>query len=132
MREMSLSHQAHMKAIHETGARLTHDIKNLVQSLTLMITTANTLPPSEASDQLFKRNLEVITERLQKTLTKLKNPDLDQETFIPLSAWWQNITEQYTAKDIELIKNIDTDFEIPSEAFTNMLDNLHDNAKRNS
>ncbi len=130
VREVTLSRQAHMSAIHETGARLTHDIKNLVQSLTLMITTANTLPPSEASDQLFKRNLEIITARLQKTLSKLKNPDSDSEVFIPISAWWHNIAEQYTASDIKLIKNIDYEFDIPSEAFTNMLDNLHDNAKK--
>lgn len=130
VREVELSRQAHMSAIHDTGARLTHDIKNLVQSLTLMITTANTLPPSEASDQLFKRNLETITERLQKTLTKLKSPDSESEVFMPLSAWWQNIAAQYNASDITLIKNIEKEFDIPSEAFTNMIENLHDNAKK--
>lgn len=129
-RELELSRQAHMTAIHETGARLTHDIKNLVQSLTFMVTTANTVPTSDASDELFKRNLEVITERLQKTLAKLKNPDANNENFIALSAWWKNITDIYNAADISFIANIDNDIDIPSEAFTNVLSNLHDNAKK--
>ncbi|MBA1333216.1 hypothetical protein QQ73_19875, partial [Candidatus Endoriftia persephone str. Guaymas] len=32
-REKRLSEQAHLRAIYETGARLTHDIKNILQAM---------------------------------------------------------------------------------------------------
>lgn len=31
-----LSQMAYLKAIHETGARITHDVKNLLQSLNML------------------------------------------------------------------------------------------------
>ena len=35
IREKTLTQQTHLKAIYETGARITHDIKNLLQSFWL-------------------------------------------------------------------------------------------------
>jgi len=130
LREQTLASQARMSAIHDTGARLTHDIKNLVQSMTLMISTSKELPPSEKSDQLFKRNLEIITQRLQNTLTKLKTPEVDNETFMKLDAWWESIVERYEQLNIDLEFDSNFNIQVPSDAFTNMIENLHDNAMK--
>ncbi len=39
-REEQMHSAAYMRAVYETGARLTHDIKNLLQSLSVLCTAA--------------------------------------------------------------------------------------------
>lgn len=62
-REQELTQRAHLQAIYETGARVTHDIKNLLQSLR----TVTTLVRDQSDDsrlellQLLQRQLPHIT-----------------------------------------------------------------------
>lgn len=125
-REIALLQRAHMQAIHETGARLTHDIKNLIQSLTLMLSTANIKSPT--SDELFIKNLEVITQRLQQTLVKLRNPEHVSEQKALLSGWWAALRKRLEQENILYTANITMDRQIPVEMFNNVVDNLLDNA----
>ncbi|NNE64349.1 MAG: hypothetical protein HKN34_09720, partial [Gammaproteobacteria bacterium] len=71
--------QEHFATIHHTGARLTHDIKNILQSIkaSLEILWAD----SDTTDQqkLLQSNLTQISERLESTLNKLKTPKLDSQ-----------------------------------------------------
>lgn len=125
-REVSLLQRAHMQAIHETGARLTHDIKNLIQSLTLMLSTANIKSPT--SDELFIKNLEIITQRLQQTLVKLRNPEHISEQKALLSVWWASLEKRFEQENIAYSGNLTEDRQIPIEVFNNVVDNLLDNA----
>ena len=72
-RESALRADAYLQAVHETGARLTHDIKNLLQSLYALTSMA----PKEAAEGyagLLQRQLPQLTRRLHATLEKLRAP----------------------------------------------------------
>lgn len=130
-REISLSRSAHMEAIYETGARLTHDVKNLLQSLTLMLSAADIKPRSDDNNRLFFKNLEIITHRLQQTLSKLRNPETFSEHVVSLYSWWSEIKQRETAHDyIVFTEEVTEGIEVPEELFNGVLDNLLDNAKK--
>ncbi|HEX7028776.1 MAG TPA: ATP-binding protein [Gammaproteobacteria bacterium] len=130
-REITLSRSAHMEAIYETGARLTHDIKNLLQSLTLMLSAADIKPRKEENDKLFFKNLEIITQRLQQTLSKLRNPETFSEHMISLHNWWTEIKQRETDnRHVVFTEEITEGIEVPEELFNGVLDNLLDNAKK--
>ncbi len=95
VRERELAERAHLSAIYETGARVTHDIKNLLQSLyTLtvavrgMVSGGRTGQPRGEVEALLERQLPQICERLQLALEKLRAPGGDETRREPLSAWW--------------------------------------------
>ncbi len=130
-REASLSRSAHMEAIYETGARLTHDIKNLMQSLTLMLSAANAKPMAEEDSKLFFSNLEIITNRLQQTLVKLRNPETFTEHSVSIFSWWNEIKRRESNQDyIHFSEELAEGIEIPEELFDSVLENLLDNAKK--
>jgi signal transduction histidine kinase len=130
-REISLSRSAHMEAIYETGARLTHDVKNLLQSLTLMLSAADIKPRKEDNDRLFFKNLEIITQRLQQTLSKLRNPETFSEHMVSLHNWWAEIRQREADNDyVAFTEEIAEGIEVPEELFNGVLDNLLDNAKK--
>ena len=54
------------RAVHETGARLTHDIKNILHTLSALTNSSNT--------DLIRRQMSVLRKRLETTLSKLQNP----------------------------------------------------------
>ena len=131
LREISLSRSAHMEAIYETGARLTHDIKNLLQSLTLMLSATNVKPMTTEDTKLFFKNLEIITQRLQITLLKLKNPETLSQNGVSLKNWWADVQERESSnKFIRFVGDVAEDIEVPEELFNSVLENLVDNAKK--
>ena len=71
-----LARNAHLKGIHDTGARITHDIKNLLQSLQTLTAAVETSGPEKAADvqQLMQRQLPHLSQRLQGSLEKLRSP----------------------------------------------------------
>ena len=73
MREQEQRRNAYVQAIYETGSRLTHDVKNLLQTLRSLCAAAETSDESdsEALRLLMQRQLPQITQRLQITLDKL-------------------------------------------------------------
>lgn len=74
-RAEELRRLSYVEAIHETGARLTHDVKNLLQSLDTLCALA--LQENEASPRfigLMQRQLPEISSRLRQTLVKLSAP----------------------------------------------------------
>jgi signal transduction histidine kinase len=130
-RELSLSRSAHMEAIYETGARLTHDIKNLLQSLTLMLSAAAVKSRSEDDNKLFFKNLEIITQRLQKTLSKLRNPETFSEHMVSLHSWWADAKQREANHEfIKFSEDASEGIEVPEELFDSVLENLLDNAKK--
>jgi len=75
-RATELQRLAYAEAIHETGARLTHDVKNLLQSLDTLCAAAaqETDSPSPRFGALMRRQLPELAERLRQTLAKLNAP----------------------------------------------------------
>ena len=74
-RARELQRLAYAEAIHTTGARLTHDVKNLLQSLeTLCAAAEETQTPASRFGALLRRQLPEIAARLRLTLGKLAAP----------------------------------------------------------
>ena len=66
LREQKLQQQSYVQAVYETGARMTHDVKNLLQSLNVLCSAAEQETGSSNELQaLMRRQLPVITQRLQ-------------------------------------------------------------------
>ncbi|MBM3342240.1 MAG: sensor histidine kinase, partial [Betaproteobacteria bacterium] len=76
-REQQQRRNAYTQAIHETGSRLTHDVKNLLQSLQALCSAAQDSPPSQSGElvALMQRQLPQIAQRLNATMDKLRTPD---------------------------------------------------------
>jgi signal transduction histidine kinase len=129
-REQEQAHQAHVLAIHETGARLTHDIKNLLQSLQLLTGATSAQPGREGAQlQLLQHQLPVITQRLQVALDKLSRPHERAPALIAVSAWWQQLVARHPT-NVRFHADISTpEREIPADCFDSVVENLLDNAR---
>ncbi len=129
-REQSLRDITRLQAVYETGSRLTHDLKNMLQSLLSLSSIAQS--GEETARQLLQQQLPLLTQRIEMTLTKLKQPLLEGETpQLPLSAWWDNLRlrNQYRAIDWHAPDTL-PDEQIPAPLFDCIIDNLIDNALR--
>ena len=72
-REQRLREMVRLQAVHETGARLTHDLKNMLQSLLALISIAEQRPSQ--AQPILQRQLPMLVERIELTLNKLKTPE---------------------------------------------------------
>lgn len=135
-REQTLRANAYTQAIHETGARLTHDIKNLLQILKTLcsVTAAEQSDDPEALAELVRRQLPQIAQRLEDTLLKLKSPGETPVEFVPANLWFAQLEHRYRqqkiAFSISKMRDVDS---VPAQAFDSIADNLLQNAldKRN-
>ena len=128
-----LSQMAYLKAIHETGARLTHDVKNLLQSLNMLCFAAkregDEANLSPQFQLLLRRQLPVISQRLQLALNKLQKPLSDQDVLVPAQQWWEGQRPQYEAQGIgfEAVGDM-SGVELPADLFNHVTENLLQNA----
>jgi signal transduction histidine kinase len=130
-REQMQRQNAYTHAIYETGARLTHDVKNLLQSLkTLCAAAANSSPEqAPALQALIQRQLPQITQRLNTTLDKLQAPVSSESHTMEADAWWDALLQRYNNRNIAF--NMDAPVEgalVPVELFDSVADNLIENA----
>ena len=128
--ERQLTKQAHLRAIYETGSKLTHDVKNILQS-TKTLTQAVMHEDERTSEayQILKKQLPILTERLQLTLDKLSAPALETSETISLKLWWQEVQAKYAGRDINFAESIHADPLVPLEVFNTVTENLLDNAR---
>ena len=65
VREQKLQQQTYVQAVHETGARMTHDVKNLLQSLNVLCAAASRDTGEDSAElaALIRRQLPAITQR---------------------------------------------------------------------
>ena len=132
LREKKLTQQTHLQAIYETGARVTHDIKNLLQSLhaiTSITNQNNSADKSEYSQHLFERQLPHLTQRLQSALDKLQAPDDSLEQGANLRDWWENLRNRNNQTDIDFQADLSEDPVIPAELFDTVTENLLENIR---
>ena len=122
---------AYTHAIYETGARLTHDVKNLLQSLKGLCAAAASTTPDQAQalQTLMQRQLPQITQRLNATLEKLRAPRQGGFSRIDATAWWDALAQRYSGRRIEAALDGELgELTVPAEVFDSVADNLIENA----
>ncbi len=136
LREQELAQRTHLQAIHETGARVTHDIKNLLQSLhtiTLAINRDSSIQNDDperrkGSHQLLQRQLPHLTQRLQLALDKLQAPEKTMSEASNLHAWWEALQGRNNDHSIHFKAKLNGNPKIPTDLFDSVVENLLENA----
>jgi len=130
LREQKLQQQSYVQAVHETGARMTHDVKNLLQSLNVLCAAAEQEGGgSNELQALMQRQLPVITQRLQRTLDKLRRPAIDDDRLVDARTWWRSLQRNYAGQNIEFLEGeIGAQASLPQELFDSAAENLIQNA----
>ena len=128
--EQELARQAHMQAVYETGARITHDIKNILQSCHNITAIIRDESPqkTEQTLRLLKKQLPSLTQRLDLALDKLQNPANETHHEMRASSWWQELRTRYEYSDVHFEDKINNDCEIPKDLFDRVSENLLENA----
>jgi len=120
-----------MHAIYETGSRLTHDVKNLLQSLGSLCSAVELSSESDATAlrQLLRRQLPQVNQRLQRTLDKL---DRRQDSTLELSAaraWWNILQQRYAHEAVNFESaSLPEKSVVPTELFDRAAENFLQNA----
>lgn len=132
VREQTLREQAYSQAIHDTGARLTHDVKNILQSMKTLLAAAETSTPedSERLQALMKRQLPQLAARLSQTVDKLKQPAEMDAANIDANTWWKALQTRYEHDDVQFFADDVDDTPLPQDLFDSVVDNLLTNALR--
>jgi signal transduction histidine kinase len=128
LREQTLRHASYLQAVHETGARLTHDVKNLLQSLNVLCSVAGQ-DESPESQALIRRQLPAIAQRLSATLDKLQRPGDMEAQQVPLREWWEALARQYQGQRVDFsASGLEPGTLVPKALFDSVADNLLQNA----
>lgn len=132
-RARQLSEMSYLQAVHETGARLTHDVKNLLQSLQTLCRAADEDGADTAPEfhELLRRQLPVIASRLGATLGKLQIPFEDGVGHDQLAVkWWSEARQRHADNTWIRFEPalLQPSFKLPVAVFSSVLDNLIGNA----
>lgn len=132
VREQTLREQAYSQAIHDTGARLTHDVKNILQSMKTLIAAADTSTPedSERLQALMMRQLPQLAARLSQTVDKLKQPAELDAASVAAKTWWKALQTRYEHDDVQFFADAVDETPLPQDLFDSVVDNLLTNALR--
>jgi nitrogen-specific signal transduction histidine kinase len=124
--------QEHFATIHHTGARLTHDVKNILQSIKTSLEIIDMEQNTPEAQKLLQSNLRQISQRLQSTLEKLRAPRLNTEiNLVDCENWMQRIRKQHNANTRMFFDSeIDNNLVIPVDLFDSVAENLINNALR--
>ena len=128
-REAAQRHSAYLEAVHETGARLTHDMKNLLQSLYALTSMA----PRESADGyagLLQRQLPQLAKRLHATLEKLRTPEIaTSELPVPAGEWWTGVERRLAESGVACTAMIASERSVPASLFDSFVENALENAR---
>lgn len=131
VREVQLVERNYLRAVHETGARLTHDVKNLLQSLNGLIDAIDYVDGEKEIRKLIGRQLPAIGQRLSATIAKLQAPSADTDRMVPVAAWWDAMCKRHEREQITFefqVRNCQAD--IPESLFDSAAENMIRNAVR--
>ena len=130
LREAKLRETSYLQAVHETGARTTHDIKNLLQSLNVLCSVAAAENADSARlNALVRRQLPVIAQRLAQTLERLQRPQADADDWAVAAPWWEALARQYQGEAVEFAPAVlAPGARVPRALFDSVADNLIRNA----
>ena len=128
-RESALRRHAYLQAVHETGARLTHDVKNLLQSL-YALTSLAPREPAIGYGGLLQRQLPELAKRLHATLEKLRSPEIaTSELPQPALEWWSQLERRLAGSGIALEGRLAAEGQVPSSLFDSFIENTLENAR---
>ena len=126
-REQRLRELTRQQTIYETGARLTHDLKNMLQSLFALTSIAQ--HDTAKARPILQHQLPVLTERIETLLTKLRAPETVGDAIeMPLAVWWETLRQRHQHREVEWVLEGKGDSRIPSAMFDCVADNLIENA----
>jgi signal transduction histidine kinase len=131
LREEKLRQASYLQAVHETGARMTHDIKNLLQSLSVLTSVAARDDGRDSAQlqALLRRQLPLIERRLSETLEKLQRPQEGGEHYAAARPWWEALARQYRTEGVEFEPATPPPgLRLPRSLFDSVADNLIRNA----
>jgi signal transduction histidine kinase len=122
--------QEHFATIHHTGARLTHDIKNILQSIKTSIDILAAGDDNTQSQKLLQANLTQIGSRLESTLDKLKAPKLNTSIIlVDCNKWIKRISKRHHANQrLNFHSDIENNVTLPVDLFDSVAENLINNA----
>ncbi len=128
--EQSLRDITRLQAVYETGSRLTHDLKNMLQSLFSLTSIAQSR--DEKATNLLLQQLPQLTQRIEMIMSKLQQPQVEDETAsLPLAVWWKGLQRRNQHLAIKWYGNEDLPvMSIPFAMFDCVIDNLIDNSLR--
>ncbi|RDH82807.1 MAG: hypothetical protein DIZ80_11070 [endosymbiont of Galathealinum brachiosum] len=129
LREITLKNQTHLKAVYETGSKLTHDIKNILQSLQALTGVVHAADDPAESHQLISKQLPILSQRLQNTLDKLQTKTDTGKSFKQMDVWWTELQSRYHGRDIQFVGETDQNTSIDTDVFDTVLENLLENAR---
>lgn len=137
-REETISKNMYMQTLYETGSRLTHDIKNILQSLGNLSTAID--QNQHAGDdarliELIKTQLPRLSQRLSNTLSKLELPSLERKNQEKTSIWWANFKQLHAHHQIQFeapasFPKAEIDVDVLDSVVDNLLQNALNKAKR--
>ncbi|HMC13282.1 MAG TPA: hypothetical protein VKG67_02950, partial [Gallionellaceae bacterium] len=128
--EQHIRDMARLQAIYETGARMTHDLKNMLQSLFALTSLAQ--QNKETAIPALQEQLPVLAQRIESALSKLKLPQIENEAAMqPLAAWWESLRLRHQYAGLIWLSGdglSSSTSAIPIALFDSAADNLIDNA----
>lgn len=131
VREQEQRRTAYMQAIYETGSRLTHDVKNLLQTLKSLCSAAQTSSEGDAESVrlLMQRQLPQIAQRLQITLDKLGSKPSTVSAMEDALSWWSGFKQRFAHERIAFEESgLPPGGTLPAELFESVAENLLQNA----
>ena len=129
-REETLRQNAYMQAFYETGSRLTHDIKNILQSVGTLVSAAEQTEEkdNDALIKLIRRQLPLLNQRIGATLDKLKSPGIEKKRLEKMEFWWKNLQLRHIQHNITFKAENLPKQDINAEVLDSVVDNLLSNA----
>lgn len=125
---VALQRLGYQQAVYETGARVTHDVKNLLQSMQTLCYAAAQPGDPVAVAALLGRQLPQITERLKVTLEKLQSPRHETVEWGAADDWWQALQDRYATSGVVWSGDTESDAPVPKVLFDSVAENLLQNA----
>lgn len=123
-----LQRMGYVQAIYETGARVTHDVKNLLQSLQVLCYAANQPGDPAEVAALLGRQLPQIADRLKATLEKLQSPQIESLELVAAATWWCGFKDRYAHLPVNWQGEPGGDGSLPGALFDSVVENLLQNA----
>lgn len=136
-REETISQTTYMQTFYETGSRLTHDIKNILQSLGTLAAASQQVADEQDDARLLdliKQQLPRLNQRLAVTLSKLERPSVEKKTQAKVANWWKsfkqlNLHQQIHFESPTKFPNANIDLEVVDSVVDNLLQNALEKAK---
>lgn len=137
-REELIIQNTYMQSLYETGSRLTHDIKNILQSMGTLSAAAEQSSDDGSDDarliELVKKQIPRLNQRLASTLTKLERPSSEKKSQEKVTIWWKAFKQINTHLQISFdaplsMPKTDIDPDVLDSVVDNLLHNALEKAK---